>query len=1256
MKTFTNFLLIFLMIGISITATAQTTRYVTANGTGAGTSWADASGDLQAMINASTSGDKIFVAKGTYIPNTYPRTTDTGNTLITSSIEKNYTFHLKDGVKLYGGFAGTETTENDRTDIRTTNETILSGDALNDDILVHQSGIPYSINSSSTDDNRRHVIVSINDSDNTVLDGFSITGGVATSISTPGEALVTIEGTDIRTARGGGIYLHKSATTITNCYFYENHAGFRFGAGMYIDGDDNPALASPIITNCSFENNFANSGGAVYVSSAQPTFNQCKMEHNIGYLGGAIHSKDASLKVYNSLFYENLTNVNVSSGNGGAIDHSGTTQTTIGNCTFVGNKAGADGGAILASYSTNTLNIYNSIFWDNRAKDDTDNQVKANVAGADVEVGATTPTVTIFNSFVQENSSLINTTNNVSFTDPIFEIYSSSPTTIHSSSAYDLQLQVTSAAINAGDNANYDATMGNEDLAGNERIFKTTIDIGAYENQFPDISPSADNVVYVSKNGTAQGNGSSWANANSSLSIVLKWASIQPTNVTNGLKVFIAKGTYKPEFKSGGTTEQDKTFILTNGMELYGGFAGTESSQNDRSSIHTNNKTVLSGDFNDDDQIIPLSSNRFSILQNDENAKLVLSAQENSIIDGLSITGGNKTGSDIGGGIKAADNVTLNNLRVYQNSTNTGGSGAAMGLNSTVTNSIFSYNSCEGSTSGGWGAGLSVTHNSSVVNCVFYKNITFGKGGGLYTYGENITVLNSTFYQNAAFVSSGSNDLGGAIYATDAATNTGGFSGGTSIYNNIFYDNTTVGQNNIAGADITFVSLSSSTITVTHCLTQENSSYSTGTGIINNQNPLFADADNGNFRLKCESLAINAGTNTSVPLPATDINGNTRLFHNHIVDMGAYESRLLANIPLENNVVLTKVPLTSGFYESDRVIIDGPWKHYCTCDNLVLLSLSSNSNVPDYGVSLKIGTESVSYYPNNTGFITNPAGAVLLNRTWNATPTTQPSSDVSVRYYYRTEEYDNLNTELSSRGMTTLSANSDMDFYKATAAGSHLSVADISENDMIAINHGTTSSTTEYISGLLDGYPFAEFKVSNFSGGGGGSVFASSLLPVELVAFTGEQEEKAVKLNWRTASELNNSHFEIEHSTNNTDWYRIGQVAGYGNSTIPQSYEYLHANPTLGMNYYRLKQVDLDGTSEYSSIISVRFGDRNKVEIYPNPTTEQLYFNNTVSFEIYDLLGNKVLSGTSNSTSVSSLQAGIYFIYINNTIHRFVKM
>jgi len=102
------------------------------------------------------------------------------------------------------------------------------------------------------------------------------------------------------------------------------------------------------------------------------------------------------------------------------------------------------------------------------------------------------------------------------------------------------------------------------------------------------------------------------------------------------------------------------------------------------------------------------------------------------------------------------------------------------------------------------------------------------------------------------------------------------------------------------------------------------------------------------------------------------------------------------------------------------------------------------------------------------------------------------------------------------------------------------------------------------------------------------TAYGTPTLPVELINFEANKINGKVQLNWTTASENNNDQFIIEQSNDNLEYKEIGAVAGAGTSNTLNQYSFLHDQPFVGINYYRLKQLDLNGTFEYSNIISVR--------------------------------------------------------------------
>ncbi|MBE0538400.1 MAG: T9SS type A sorting domain-containing protein [Ignavibacterium sp.] len=141
-------------------------------------------------------------------------------------------------------------------------------------------------------------------------------------------------------------------------------------------------------------------------------------------------------------------------------------------------------------------------------------------------------------------------------------------------------------------------------------------------------------------------------------------------------------------------------------------------------------------------------------------------------------------------------------------------------------------------------------------------------------------------------------------------------------------------------------------------------------------------------------------------------------------------------------------------------------------------------------------------------------------------------------------------------------------------------------------------------------------------------------IPVELISFSLSINENDVTLNWATATETNNQGFEIERKSANSNYEKIGFVAGFGTTTERKSYSFLDENVATGSYLYRLKQIDYNGTFEYSKSIEV-IVDITPTEFalnqnYPNPfnpsTTIKYSISSSefVSIKVYDVIGNEI--------------------------------
>ncbi len=311
--------------------------YVTQSGAGSqnGSSWANAvpgSGLQMAINTAATCGTQaaVWVANGLYKPALAP-----GN----SPTDRTISFAMQNGVAIYGGFLGSETTLDQRPVI---NLTTPSGTTLSGEIG----------NPASTSDNSYHIVSNPRGLTTTaILDGFILTGGNA-------------NGT-FANSLGGGVLNDGSLTgngcspTIRNCLFVNNSASI--GGAIY-NGGSSSGSSSPILTNCLFQSNTAtSSGGAIYNSagglgflgngSSSPVLTNCSFRNNLASNGGAMVN-DGSGTGRNSS--PTLTNCsfqsNTATSNGGAMynygQFSGRSSPVLTNCVFLSNVATTHGGAI----------------------------------------------------------------------------------------------------------------------------------------------------------------------------------------------------------------------------------------------------------------------------------------------------------------------------------------------------------------------------------------------------------------------------------------------------------------------------------------------------------------------------------------------------------------------------------------------------------------------------------------------------------------------------------------------------------------------------------------------------------------------------------------------------------------------------------------------------------------------------------------------------------------------------------------------
>jgi len=186
------------------------------------------------------------------------------------------------------------------------------------------------------------------------------------------------------------------------------------------------------------------------------------------------------------------------------------------------------------------------------------------------------------------------------------------------------------------------------------------------------------------------------------------------------------------------------------------------------------------------------------------------------------------------------------------------------------------------------------------------------------------------------------------------------------------------------------------------------------------------------------------------------------------------------------------------------------------------------------------------------------------------------------------------------------------------------------------------------------------------------AIFEAGALPVVLKSFDAKKENTKVVLKWETSSEVNNDYFVVERSSDALAWSDLATVKGAETTKDIQSYRTADEQPLSNVNYYRLKQVDFDKTSTYSSIVSVDMGNFKITNIWPNPVSDFLNITldqafEQAQYEITDINGRpvrrfqKLSSASAVKLSVGNLASGTYIINIktkDGASHssRFVKL
>lgn len=671
------------------------TYYVSpqANGTGDGSSWANAT-TLFDALTAARAGDQIWVQGFETV------------TAATQLYEGSFT--VKSGVQLYGGFKGTETKLTDRVTLgkpyQLKYRSVLSGDVDNDD-KVDDVNLIFPANT-TRQNNATHVLTlnmdpqlsGNNNTYPTVVNGFTITGGQA----------------DENGEKGGGIYIY---------------------------GDNSNGGGNFRIERCFLFNNYATQGGAVYVSSevqnvnnGESLINQCVIYNNaageraaVENQGGGVYLDGEATVVNTSIFNNENGGVRLSS------------DSKVVNATIARNT----GAGVDLTTASNSTNVYNSIIWGNTSLSAEHQPTFKNSAYHEV-------TVTNSETDTDDNGNVyVAKENRGDQYGPMFDAPSVKTSYDRDfnwlQSAYPLwswNVLEGSVMIDKGDNAAYQTSVyGNEDMAGHNRVSGTNISIGAYEYQYL----PASRIRYVKPTATGTGDGSSWDNASGDLQKMIDELAESTPSQTG--EVWVAAGTYTPQAQLISGTAYSASFRMRDGISVYGGFNAEypETSKLDRAKgampWDFTTPTILEAAYYKHDDL-DWTNNKWTLTSDSRHVVWFAPMSGGTAftnvttLDGVTIQGGYAQGgtgqddflTDRGGGVYMdGANAYLSNCIVRENYA-TGNGGGVYLKNGRVQTSLIYNNNADAD------GGAVYVENRGLVHRSMLTNNSALNGAGVYLY------------------------------------------------------------------------------------------------------------------------------------------------------------------------------------------------------------------------------------------------------------------------------------------------------------------------------------------------------------------------------------------------------------------------------------------------------------------------------------------------------------------------------------------
>jgi hypothetical protein len=366
----------------------------------------------------------------------------------------------------------------------------------------------------------------------------------------------------------------------------------------------------------------------------------------------------------------------------------------------------------------------------------------------------------------------------------------------------------------------------------------------------------------------------------------------------------------------------------------------------------------------------------------------------------------------------------------------------------------------------------------------------------------------------------------------------------------------------------------------------------------------------------------------------------------HLYNFDAGATGYWDNIKFGSNSSIISLASTLNSSSNTGIITDtdnqgaGQTILYTSSGCNLISTIVSNSNLGS--TSAKVTVESVTPTHNTQPYV---------KRWFEVTPTTQGTANIT--FYFTQNDFNTYNTTATANGWPLLPQNSTDAVGKANMR--------ITKNDgALGVNPVVLTptsivwnATNSYWEVLLTTPSFSQFRFHAVNPLG-------SALPITLGDFSGKKENSTNVLIWNTITENNCKAFEVQRSTNGTDFTALGMInsqAANGMSNIELNYSFVDANPKQGHNYYRLRQIDLDGKSTYSKEIDlVGTSNGSVINVYPNPAKDNVtveYASNSnasLSLQVIDMSGRiikqiqtKVTSGNNAILiSLDGVSAGMY--------------